>query len=252
MSNYSKLKQATYILHSDGNPSDNILCIDEGGAGGYEYFKLQKDNNNRRFIYEDTNGRAEYEDSIVTEKIRQDLDNEIVRAKQEEARIESKLDSEITRSTTVDNTHTTDIATINSTIGSYNNTINQLRNEINILNTYINELEALKNIKNMIIPVAAKEVLFRWDSGRKLWTCSIADYAQALDLSNVYYIDKTENLKTNPNISDDFITDIRYTGTEYIINRVGSFNNPTGSDITIRVSGLTIIKSKLAAIQNFT
>lgn len=109
MANDSKLKQATYILHSDGNPTDNIICIDEGGAGGYEYFKLQKNKDNRRFIYEDVNGRAEYEDSVITEKIRQDLDNEIVRAKQEEARIESKLDAEITRSVNVDNDHNTRI-----------------------------------------------------------------------------------------------------------------------------------------------
>ena len=251
MSNDSKLKQATYILHSDGNPSDNILCIDEGGAGGYEYFKLQKNKDNRRFIYEDVNGHAEYEDSIITEKIRQDLDNEIVRATQNEARIESKLDAEITRSTTVDNTHTTDIASINSVIGGYNNINNQLRTEINRLNTYINQLDALKNVKNLIQPVAAKEVLFRWDSSRKLWACSGGDYATALDLANVYYIDKTENLKTNANVPDEAISEIRFTGSEYIIRRVNGFNNTTNSDITIRISGLTIVKSKLNDLQNF-
>lgn len=252
MSNDSKLKQATYILHSDGNPSDNILCVDEGGLGGYEFFKLQKNKDNRRFIYEDVNGRAEYEDSIITEKIRQDLDNEIVRATQNEARIESKLDAEITRSTSVDNTHTTDIASINSVIGSYNNTISQLRNEINILNTYINELDALKNIKNLFIFVGNKRLNFRWDiaNGRKSWVCS--DYTTVLDLSNVYYVEMNKVLKTNPNVTREQITDIIFTGSEYVIYPKLPFQNPTGSDIEILVSGLTIVKSKLTAIQNFT
>lgn len=252
MSNDSKLKQATYILHSDGNPSDNVLCIDEGGAGGYEYFKLQKDNNNRRFIYEDSNGRAEYEDSIVTEKIRQDLDNEIVRAKQEEARIEGKLDAEITRSTTVDNQHDSSINSLNTLVGNVNNTVNQLRSELNILNTYINELDALKNIKNLFIPVANKKLTFRWDiaNGRKIWVCS--DYNTVLDTANVYYVEMQKVLKTNSNVLPENIEDIKFTGSEYVIYPRGTFQNPAGSDIEILISGLTIIKSKLTAIQNFT
>lgn len=252
MSNDSKLKQATYILHSDGNPSDNILCIDEGGAGGYEYFKLQKDNNNRRFIYEDSNGRAEYEDSIVTEKIRQDLDNEIVRAKQEEARIDGKLDAEITRSTTVDNQHDSSINSLNTLVGNVNNTVNQLRSEINILNTYINELDALKNIKNLFIPVGNKKLTFRWDiaNGRKIWVCS--DYNTVLDTANVYYVEMQKVLKANPNVLPENIDDIKFTGSEYVIYPRETFQNPTGTDIEILISGLTIIKSKLTAIQNFT
>lgn len=252
MSNDSKLKQATYILHSDGNPTDNILCIDEGGLGGYEFFKLQKNKDNRRFIYEDVNGRAEYEDSVITEKIREDLDNEIARAKQEEARIEGKLDAEITRSTTVDNQHDSSINSLNTMVGNFNNTINQLRSELNILNTYINELDALKNIKNLFIPVGNKKLTFRWDiaNGRKIWVCS--DYNTVLDTSNVYYVEMQKVLKTNPHVRPEDIEDITFTGSEYVIYPRGTFQNPNGVDIEILVSSLTIVKSKLTAIQNFT
>lgn len=150
MANDSKLKQATYILHSDGNPTDNILCIDEGGAGGYEYFKLQKNKDNRRFIYEDVNGRAEYEDSVITEKIRQDLDNEIVRAKQEEARIESKLDAEIARSVSVDNDHETRITNNHNQITTNTNSLNTLSTRVTdnynqLMTLHAEEVETRKN-----------------------------------------------------------------------------------------------------------
>lgn len=150
MANDSKLKQATYILHSDGNPTDNILCIDEGGAGGYEYFKLQKNKDNRRFIYEDVNGRAEYEDSVITEKIRQDLDNEIVRAKQEEARIESKLDAEIARSVSVDNDHETRITNNHNQITTNTYNLNTLSTRVTdnynqLMNLHAEEAETRKN-----------------------------------------------------------------------------------------------------------
>lgn len=253
MSNDSKLKQATYILHSDGNPSDNILCIDEGGAGGYEYFKLQKDNNNRRFIYEDSNGRAEYEDSIVTEKIRQDLDNEIVRAKQEEARIEGKLDAEITRSTNVDNDHDTRITNINNLYNSLKTLSDQFRIELNSLNSYKIMLDKYKaNIKNMIINISQKEIPFTWDTTRKLWVCSSSDFATILDSNNFIYISNSENLKDiGGSVQSENVSQICFIGHEYIVYPINGFTNPAKEDITKLFRGMAINLNKLQDLQNF-
>lgn len=196
MTNDSKLKQATYILHSDGNPTDNILCIDEGGAGGYEYFKLQKNKENRRFIYEDTNGRAEYEDSVITEKIRQDLDNEIVRAKAEESRIENKIDNEITRSTNVDNTHDTEINSINNTLSTYNNTINELRNDINNLRNDFNNLPTA----NGLISTEAMSVQFNNPQGSGNptdWLRSAMTLAVSADY-NYFVLNAESKIGSNP------------------------------------------------------
>lgn len=158
-----------------------------------------------RSVQRDNTLRSNLEE--ITKSIK-DVDDEVERAKSEEARIESKLDSEIARSTGIDKTHTTDIkknkdaidseiaratAAEESLTGSLNKEVEERKASDNSLSarlgTVETKLDTVSNVMDFIGAFETKPDVANYNDGDVIVITSGEDEGKEFVLSNGSWVE---------------------------------------------------------------